>query len=107
LVVNPLQSGRHPLHHQSRKTVLKMQTMNTLPEAKKYVDSFSRPEGFNNYAWEVTKKLALEAWESYLDKRPFRRQINYMCKEFYAMIRRPEDGEYILPRNSFRMLGNV
>lgn len=83
-----------------------MNTMNTLPEAKKYVDSFSRPEGFNNYAWEVTKKLALEAWESYLEQRPFRRQINYMCKEFYSMIRRPEDGEYILPRSSFRMLGN-
>jgi hypothetical protein len=79
---------------------------NTMPEAKKYVDSFSRPDGFNNYAWEVTKKLALEAWESYLEKRPFHRQINYMCKEFYAMIRRPEDGEYIVPRSKIRMLGN-
>jgi hypothetical protein len=83
-----------------------MSTMNSLPEVKRYVDSFARPDGYNPYAWDVTKKLALEAWDSYLNGRPFRRQINYMCNEFYKMIQRPEDGEFIIPRKSFRMLSN-
>ncbi len=79
----------------------------TLPEAKRYVDSFSRPNGYSPYAWDVTKKLAMEAWGSYLANRPFRRQVNYMCNEFYAMIQRPDDGQFIIPSGSFRMLGNV
>jgi hypothetical protein len=83
-----------------------MSTMNSLPDAKRYVDSFARPDGYNHYAWDVTKKLAMEAWESYLNGRPYRRRINYMCSEFYKMIQRPEDGEFIIPRNSFRMLSN-
>jgi len=79
--------------------------MMTLAEVRRYIDSFSRPNGYSPYAWNVTKKLALEAWESYLHQRPFRRSVNYLCKEFYQMIQRP-DGEYILPRNTFRMLSN-
>lgn len=84
-----------------------MNTLNSLSEVKKYVDSFSRPAGYNNYAWDVTKKLALEVWESYLNGRPFRRSINFMCNEFYKMIQNPDNGEYIIPKNSFRMLGNA
>jgi hypothetical protein len=83
-----------------------MNTTMTPAEVRRYVDSFARPNGYSPYAWNVTKKLALEAWESYLNGRPFRRSVNYMCQEFYKMIQRPEDGEYILPRNSFRMLNN-
>ncbi len=78
----------------------------TLPEAKRYVDSFARPTGYSPYAWDVTKKLAMEAWGSYLSNRPFRRQVNYMCNEFYKMIQRPDDGQFIIPSGSFRMLGN-
>lgn len=73
-------------------------------EIRRYVDSFARPNGYSPYAWNVAKKLALEAWESYLQGKPFRRQVNYMCSEFYKMIQRPDDGEFILPKNSFRML---
>lgn len=80
--------------------------MNTLPEVQKYIDSFERPNGYNLYAWDVTKRLALEVWRSYLENRPFRRPVNFLCKEFYQMIRRPEDGQFILPENSFRMLSN-
>ena len=72
-------------------------------EIRKYIDSFSRPAGYSPYAWNVTKKLALEAWDSYLQKRPFRRQVNYLCVEFYQMIKSPENGEFILPANTFRM----
>jgi hypothetical protein len=82
-----------------------MNTLMNLHEVKRYVDSFSRPNGYSPYAWNVTKKLAVEAWESYLSGRPFRRPVNYMCQDFYKMIQRP-DGEYILPKNSFRMLSN-
>lgn len=84
-----------------------MNTFNSLSEAKKYVDSFSRPSGYNNYAWDVTKKLALEAWESYLNGRPFQRKINYLCSEFYFMIQNPANGEYIIPKNSFKMLATA
>ena len=80
--------------------------MTTLQEVKMHIDSFARPNGYNPYAWNVTKKLALEVWESYLQNRPFRRPVNYLCQEFYQMIRRPEYGEFILPKNSFRMLSN-
>ncbi len=83
--------------------LIKATAMMTLAEVRRYIDSFSRPSGYSPYAWNVTKKLALEAWESHLQNRPFRRPVNYLCKEFYQMIQRP-DGEYILPRNSFRML---
>jgi hypothetical protein len=83
-----------------------MEAMNSLTEVKRYIDSFSRPEGYNNYAWDVTKKLAMEVWASYLSGRPFQRRINFMCSEFYKMIQRPEDGEFILPKGSFRMLSN-
>ncbi|MCC6599450.1 MAG: hypothetical protein IT223_02125 [Crocinitomicaceae bacterium] len=77
--------------------------MMTLSEVKRHIDSFSRPNGYSPYAWNVTKKLALEVWESHLEQRPYRRQVNFLCKEFYQMIQHP-DGEYILPKNSFRML---
>jgi hypothetical protein len=77
--------------------------MTQISEVKKHIDSFPRPTGYNPYAWNVTKKIALEVWESYLHQRPFRRPVNYMCKEFYEMIQQP-NGEYILPRGSFRML---
>lgn len=82
-----------------------MSTFSNLSEAKKYVDSFPRPIGYNNYAWDVTKKLALEAWDSYLHGTPFRRKINYLCNEFYNMIKNPANGEFIVPGNSFRRLG--
>lgn len=72
-------------------------------EVRKYVDSFSRPNGYSPYAWNITKKLALEAWDSYLQNRPFHRQVNYLCKEFYQMIKSPENGEFIIPRTSFKM----
>ena len=84
-------------------------TMNnviTLPEAKRHIDSFSRPNGYSPYAWDVAKKLAMEAWNSYLNNRPFRRPVNYMCSEFYKMIQRPDNGQYIIPTGSIRMLNN-
>ena len=75
--------------------------MKTLAEAKRHIDSFPRPSGYNTYAWNVTKKIALEAWESYLSKRPFRKPINYLCREFYQMIRTPE-GRSIVPESQYR-----
>lgn len=80
-----------------------MNALQSLHEVSRYIDSFSKPDGYNPYAWNVTKKLALEIWDSYLHRQPNRRKINYLCKEFYAMIRRPDNGEFIVPRNSFRM----
>jgi hypothetical protein len=80
-----------------------MNTTWSINEVKRYIDSFARPSGYNPYAWSVTKKLALEVWESYLTGRPFRRKVNYMCSEFYKMIERP-DGESLLPRGSYRSL---
>lgn len=75
--------------------------MNSLPEVRRYIDSFSRPNGYNTYAWEVTKKVALEAWDCYLNHRPFRKPVNFFCQEFYDMIRKP-DGSYIVPRKRIR-----
>ncbi|MBL7942833.1 MAG: hypothetical protein JNM00_08710 [Flavobacteriales bacterium] len=80
-----------------------MNTNWTLNDVKRYIDSFARPNGYNPYAWSVAKKLALEVWESYLAGRPFRRPVNYMCREFYKMIERP-DGQSLIPRGSYRCL---
>lgn len=77
--------------------------MKSLSEAKRYVDSFARPTGYNTHAWSVAKKLAMEAWECYLESRQFNKPINYLCQEFYHMIRTP-GGDYIVPQGSFRSL---
>ncbi|MEY3397824.1 MAG: hypothetical protein RL220_418 [Bacteroidota bacterium] len=79
----------------------------TLMEVKRHIDSFPRPMGYSPYAWNVTKKLAMEVWDSYLQGRQYRRPVNYLCKEFYQMIRRPDNGQYILPQSSFRMISGV
>ncbi|TVR36807.1 MAG: hypothetical protein EA392_14420 [Cryomorphaceae bacterium] len=71
--------------------------MNSLAEVKTYIDSFSRPSGYNNHAWRAVKKLALHAWECYLENRSFSHSASFLCKEFYLMVRKP-DGEYVIPR---------
>jgi len=68
----------------------------TLAEAQRHIDSFSRPEGFNTYSWRVVKKMALKAWERHLEGRALEHSVNYMCKEFYLMIR-DDEGRYIIP----------
>lgn len=70
----------------------------TLIEARKHIDSFSRPQGFNTYSWRVVKKLAMRAWEYYLDGKTYDRSVNFMCREFYLMIQ-DADGQYIIPKN--------
>ncbi len=75
--------------------------MSTLTEAERYINSFSRPSGYNSYAWNVTKKIALEAWDCYLSGKKFRRPINYLCEEFYHMITTP-DGRSIVPSKKIR-----
>ena len=72
----------------------------TLAEAQRHIDSFSRPRGYNQHSWRVVKRLALRAWDCYLRGIPFEQKVNYLCKEFYWMIRKP-DGDYIIPKNSF------
>lgn len=72
----------------------------TLRDAQRYIDSFSRPEGFNTYSWRVVKKMALTAWECHLNGKRFDRSVNYMCKEFYMMVQDPR-GQYIIPNAKF------
>lgn len=69
----------------------------TLVEARRHVDSFARPQGFNTYSWRVVKKLAMRAWESHLEGKRFERSVNFMCREFYLMIQDP-DGQFIIPQ---------
>ena len=52
--------------------------MKTLVEVKKYIDSFPRPAGYNTYAWNVTKKTALEVWRCYLENRVYYRPIKLL-----------------------------
>jgi len=75
--------------------------MHTIIDAQRHVNSISRPVGYNSYAWDVTKKIALEAWDCYLSGRKFRRPINYLCQEFYQMITAP-DGKTIVPKTRIR-----
>lgn len=57
----------------------------TLVEAKKYIDSFSRPQGFNIYSWRAVKKMAFGVWQSYIQGKRQYRTYNFMCREFYEM----------------------
>ncbi len=70
----------------------------TLVEARKHIDSFSRPQGFNTYSWRVVKKLAMRAWESHLEGKNYDRSVNFMCREFYLMIQDAE-GQFIIPKS--------
>jgi hypothetical protein len=74
--------------------------MNNLAEASRYVNSFPRPHGLNTHSWRAIKRLALKAWECYLTKQRFDHRINFLCKEFYLMIKDPE-GKFIVPETSF------
>ncbi len=75
--------------------------MTSLQEVRRYIDSFARPNGYNTYAWNVAKRMAMEAWDCHLNNRRFQKPINYFCSEFYQMLRKP-DGSYIVPESSFR-----
>ncbi len=74
--------------------------MKNLAEAQRYINSYPRPAGLNTHSWNAIKRLALYAWDCHLKGRKFTHSINFLCKEFYLMIRTPE-GEYIVPEHHF------
>jgi len=80
--------------------------MNNLADASRYINSFPRPNGLNNNSWRAIKKLALRAWECYFNKERFDHQINFLCKDFYQMIRDPY-GRFIVPESKFSYDPNV
>lgn len=74
-----------------------------LISAASYINSFPRPDGFNPYAWNTTKRIALEVWKCYFSGRRFERTLNFMHPSFYTMIKSPE-GFSLLNEKSFRTL---
>jgi len=75
----------------------------TLTEIQSRIDAVAQPSGYNSYAWQVAKQTAMEAWQCYLQGKPFRKKLSYFCKEFYTMIQKP-DGSYIVPSHQIRTL---
>ena len=73
----------------------------TLAEASAWVDSFPRPNQFNQHAWQTTKRLALLVWKCHLEHRPFNRTLNFLHPTFYEMIKTPE-GISLLSESRFR-----
>lgn len=73
-------------------------SITNLAEARLWVERFPRPYGFNTYAWETTKKLALQVWRCHFEGRAFQRTLNYMHPSFYDMIRTPEGVSLISER---------
>jgi hypothetical protein len=73
-------------------------SINNLAEARLWIERFSRPVGFNTYAWETTKRLALQVWRCYFDGRSFERTLNFMHPTFYDMIRTPEGNSLLSER---------
>lgn len=86
-----------PIHAPS----LSSTSISNLPTAKLWIDSFPRPVGFNPYAWNTTKRIALEIWKCYFSKKAFDRTVNFMHPSFYNMIRTPE-GHPLLVEKSIR-----
>ncbi|MEO0404411.1 MAG: hypothetical protein AAF193_06035 [Bacteroidota bacterium] len=40
--------------------------MKSLVEVQEYINSFNKPEGYSDYAWNRAKSMAYEVWYSYL-----------------------------------------
>ena len=78
-------------------------SIHNIVEARLWIDSHPRPEGFNPYAWSSTKRIALQVWKSFFSGKKFERTLNYMHPTFYSMIRTPE-GEPLLKEKSIRGL---
>jgi hypothetical protein len=74
--------------------------MKNLSDAYRYINSFPRPRGLNANSWNALKRLAYHAWECHFSQSRFRHNINFLCKEFYLMIRTPE-GKFIVPEEKF------
>ena len=81
-------------------------SINNLPEARLWVSSFPRPSGFGPYAWNTTKRIALEVWKCHFIHRAFDRTVNFMHPSFYDMIRTPE-GAPLLVERSIRGLNST
>jgi hypothetical protein len=76
-------------------------TISDIASARRWVDSFPRPMGFSPYAWNTTKKIAIEVWKCFFAGRKFDRTLNFMHPSFYMMIKTPE-GASILMEKSIR-----
>ncbi|HIO16582.1 MAG TPA: hypothetical protein EYN28_00725 [Flavobacteriales bacterium] len=74
-------------------------TINDIAQARLWVNSFPRPSGFNPYAWNTTKRIALEIWKCYFANRSFERTVNFMHPSFYIMIRTPEGAPLLVERS--------
>ncbi|MAV52063.1 MAG: hypothetical protein CL829_04820 [Crocinitomicaceae bacterium] len=72
-----------------------------LPQAHRWVERFARPQGFSPYAWNTTKRIAMEVWKCHFSSRPFQRTLNFMHPLFYQMIRTPE-GLPLVPETCMR-----
>lgn len=78
-------------------------SIQTLPQARMWVEQFARPMGFSPYAWNTTKRIALEVWKCHFAGRQFRRTLNFMHPSFYQMIKTPE-GLSLVPEKCMRGL---
>ena len=77
----------------------------SLEEARRHVNGFPRPEGFNQHAWSTTKRLAMLVWRCHFEGRAYNRTLNYLHPSFYEMIRTPE-GVSIVHESAVRRLRN-
>jgi hypothetical protein len=78
-------------------------SIQTLEDARRYIDGFERPSGFNNHAWSTTKRLALLVWRCHFEGRAYNRTLNFLHPTFYEMIRTPE-GNSLIREQAIRRL---
>ena len=76
-------------------------SIQSLPQASLWVERFARPQGFSPYAWNTTKRIAMEVCKCHFSGRQFARTLNFMHPLFYQMIRTPE-GLPLVPANCIR-----
>ena len=68
-----------------------------------WVEQFARPMGFSPYAWNTTKRIAMEVWKCHFRWTPVPPHLEFHASVFYQMIKTPE-GLSLVPESCMRGL---
>jgi tetratricopeptide (TPR) repeat protein len=68
-------------------------------ELNSYLNSFDRPQNFNDQAWNQLLEQSRSVWNKFLDGEDWKESLNITCKEAYLMLVNSE-GKLIIKDDS-------